>query len=132
MDRPRTGRSSPAGWRARCSSRRDAMVSRWPGSIRPGSSARSSVVVERSPAIAPPPERLLTERLLLRRWQADDAERLMPVLEANVEHLAPWIPWSVAEPLPLPRLAERLARFQASFDEGREWLYAIYRRDDET
>ena len=72
------------------------------------------------------PDELRTPRVLLRRWRPSDAVALQPVLAANVEHLAPWIPWRVAEPLDVEPLAARLAEFAAAFDETREWRYGIF------
>lgn len=77
----------------------------------------------------PVPAEYRTARLLLRRWCADDAVRLQPILEANVTHLQPWIPWRVAEPAPVERLRERLDGFASAFDEGREWRYGIFTLD---
>lgn len=74
----------------------------------------------------PVPTEYHTARLVLRRWCADDAVRLEPILEANVAHLKPWIPERVAEPAPVARLRERLEGFSSAFDEGREWRYAIF------
>jgi len=72
------------------------------------------------------PDELRTPRLLLRRWRPSDAEALQPVLAANVAHLAPWIPWRVAEPLAAGPLATRLAEFAAAFDATREWRYGLF------
>jgi RimJ/RimL family protein N-acetyltransferase len=76
------------------------------------------------PATMPP--ELRTARLLLRPWRADDAPALLPILEANWEHLGPWIPARVATPVPEPELAERLAGFAAEFTADREWRYGIF------
>ena len=76
------------------------------------------------------PDELRTPRLLLRHWRPGDALALQPVLAANVAHLAPWIPWRVAEPLDAARLADRLAEFAAAFDETREWRYGLFASDD--
>lgn len=73
-----------------------------------------------------PPDSHRTERLLLERFTPSHAPALLPLLEANVERLKPWIPWRVAEPVPLPRLRERLAAFARAFDAGREWRYAVH------
>lgn len=73
----------------------------------------------------PAPNQIRTRRLLLRPWRADDAEALLPVLEANQSHLGPWIPARVAEPAPLPQLTARLAAFAADFEADREWRYAL-------
>lgn len=76
------------------------------------------------------PTQLQTERLLLRPWQAGDAANLLPILEANYEHLSPWIPARIADPAPTPALAERLAGFNADFVAAREWRYALLTLDE--
>ena len=76
------------------------------------------------------PAELRTARLVLRRWRPDDAPRLHAALAPSVAHLAPWIPWAVAEPSPVPELEQRLARFGESFDAAREWLWAILSADE--
>lgn len=78
----------------------------------------------------PVPVILHTEHLLLRPWRAEDAPRLLPVLEANRAHLGPWIPARVAEPVPLPDLALRLAGFAADFEAAREWRYGLFAPDE--
>ena len=77
------------------------------------------------------PAQLRTERLLLRRWRAEDAPALAPVLVANVAHLGGWIPRWVSEPAALPDLARRLAGFAGAFDADREWRFAILSLDEE-
>jgi RimJ/RimL family protein N-acetyltransferase len=71
------------------------------------------------------PRELRTERLYLRPGQRSDAPALLPVLEANREHLSQWIPSRVAEPVPVDDLADRLSGFAQAFDAGREWRFAI-------
>lgn len=75
------------------------------------------------------PAEFRTERLHIRRWQPTDASELAPVLAANVEHLSPWIPWRVAEPLPAEQLALRLGEFATAFDADREWRYGVFASD---
>jgi RimJ/RimL family protein N-acetyltransferase len=79
----------------------------------------------------PVPSLLRTERLLLRPWRPEDAPALHPVLEANRAHLGPWIPARVAEPVPVPELAQRLAGFAADFQAAREWRYALFTPDEQ-
>lgn len=62
----------------------------------------------------------------MRPWCAEDAAELLPVLEANIEHLRPWIPARVAEPVPEPALAQRLAGFAADFAADREWRFGMF------
>jgi RimJ/RimL family protein N-acetyltransferase len=73
---------------------------------------------------------LRTERLTLRSWDAADAPALGPVLEANVAHLAGWIPAHVASPAPLPALAARLAGFADDFAAGRSYRFALLTPDE--
>ena len=77
----------------------------------------------------PVPDQLRTPRLLLRRWRTTDAAALAPILEANVAHLARWIPARVATPAPAEDLVERLETYVAAFDAGREWRYALLAGD---
>jgi RimJ/RimL family protein N-acetyltransferase len=72
------------------------------------------------------PTEARTERLLLRPWRAEDAPDLKPVLEANRDHLGPWIPARVADPAPLQALAERLSGFAADFEADREWRFGMF------
>jgi RimJ/RimL family protein N-acetyltransferase len=52
------------------------------------------------------PSRVQTPRLLLRRWEHDEASTLADLVEGNVEHLRPWMPWLKFEP---QIVAERVA-----------------------
>jgi RimJ/RimL family protein N-acetyltransferase len=72
------------------------------------------------------PDTLTTERTILRRWRPSDAVQLGPVLEANWDHLGPWIPIHVAEPIPKAELETRLAGFVADFDADLKWRYGMY------
>ena len=79
------------------------------------------------PQIASPaPIEIRTTRLLLRPWRGEDAGDLLPVLEANRDHLGPWIPARVATPAPVPVLAERLTGFGADFSADREWRFGMF------
>jgi RimJ/RimL family protein N-acetyltransferase len=83
-----------------------------------------------SPEMLLPPVELRTARLLLRPWRAGDAVALQPILEANQEHLVPWIPTRVSTPAPVPVLADRLAGFSADFAAAREWRYGMFTPDE--
>lgn len=75
------------------------------------------------------PVELRTDRLILRPWRVEDASSLHPILRANTAHLGPWIPARVAEPVPVPELAARLAGFAAEFLADREWRYSLLEID---
>jgi RimJ/RimL family protein N-acetyltransferase len=80
----------------------------------------------------PVPAEIRTPRFVLRRWCAEDARALLPVLEANFAHLSPWIPARVATPVPLPMLAARLAGFGNDFATAKEWRYGLFSPDETT
>lgn len=80
----------------------------------------------------PVPVELRTKRLFLRPWRAEDAPDLLPILEANWEHLGPWIPARVATPAPIPELEARLAGFGQDFMAAREWRYGLFASDAQT
>lgn len=75
------------------------------------------------------PSVLRTERLCLRAWRSEHAPLLLPLLEANVEHLGSWIPAHVASPVPLHELALRLIDFSENFAAERSWRWAIFSRE---
>jgi RimJ/RimL family protein N-acetyltransferase len=77
----------------------------------------------------PVPRELRSERLFFRPWQEADAVLLLPVLEANVDHLADWIPEHVSAPAPLEELKLRLAGFAGDFEAARNWRFGIFPED---
>ena len=72
------------------------------------------------------PAELRSERLLLRSWRVSDAEELKRTIDANIDHLRPWVPWATTEPSTPEAIAERVAAYQAAFEAGLEWLFAIF------
>jgi RimJ/RimL family protein N-acetyltransferase len=78
------------------------------------------------------PARIHTRRLVLRTWRAGDGARLKDAIDANLTHLQQWMPWAMNEPSPLDEVEERVARFEAAFAAGDEWIYGIFHPDGET
>lgn len=81
---------------------------------------------------AVPPHRVVTPRLVLRAWEPADAPALKAAIDRNLDRLRPWVPWAVHEPSPLEAVRERVARFRAEFDAGRDWVYGIFAPDGRT
>ncbi len=75
------------------------------------------------------PRRIETERLVLRCYEATDAEEMSRVVFASRHYLAPWMPWARDEPLSLIDRSELLATFIREFDEGAGFVLGIFRRD---
>jgi RimJ/RimL family protein N-acetyltransferase len=72
-----------------------------------------------------PPERIDTDRLVLRRWQAGDACALKAAIDSSLAHLQAWMPWALNEPSELSVIEHRIGEFEANFAAGKEWLYGI-------
>lgn len=72
-----------------------------------------------------PPERIATERLVLRAWHPDDAPALAAAVAENVPHLARWMPWATSDPATPEVYATRIAGFLARAASGDEFLYAM-------
>lgn len=72
--------------------------------------------------------RLTTDRLELARWTLDDVPELRRVLDANQEHLAPWIPFMRHEPRTLEQTRAWVAEFDARFESGEACRYAVRER----
>ena len=72
------------------------------------------------------PERISTERLLLRCWEAADAPALRVAIDASLDELRQWLPWAVAEPTPVEELAIRLEGFAHRFRAGEDWVFGVF------
>jgi len=73
-----------------------------------------------------PAYRIVTERLVLRCYQPEDAPLLAAAIEASLDHLKPWMPWARQEPQSIERRAMRLRRFRGLFDLGTDFIYGIF------
>lgn len=73
--------------------------------------------------------RIDTARLVLSRWTVGDAPELRRVLDANQEHLTPWIPFMRQEPRTLDETRAWVAGFEATFAAGEAYRYAVRERD---
>ena len=64
------------------------------------------------------PDTIASERLTLRRWLPDDAPALCAAIEANIDHLRPWMPWISAEPMSLDDRVALINQWQAEWERG--------------
>ena len=76
--------------------------------------------------ISGPAYRAITQRLLIRCWQPQDAPMLKEAIDASIDHLQPWMPWAMEEPTSLDTKIQRLRRFRGDFDLGNDFIYAIF------
>ena len=76
-----------------------------------------------------PPPVIRTERLLLRRWEPEDAALLDDAVSTSLDHLRAWMPWAHAEPLSLAERVGLLRRFRESFAQGVDFVYGVFAPD---
>lgn len=77
-----------------------------------------------------PAYRVVTDRLVLRPWNPEDAIALRDLIERGQSHLARFLPWARE----VPTLDEQLAqcrRMRGAFDLGTDLIYAAFLRADE-
>jgi RimJ/RimL family protein N-acetyltransferase len=79
--------------------------------------------------LAEPPRRLLTERLLLRSYAADDAPLVKEAIDSSLEHLRAFMDWAWAAPEPESVVRTRLREFRDAFRRGDDWIYGVFEPD---
>lgn len=72
------------------------------------------------------PTRLSRGNLLLRTWTPADAAALTALVERNLEHLRPWVPWIADEPMSVDDRATMLARWERDRLAGGDTVYGIF------
>jgi len=83
-----------------------------------------------APAIPGPAYRVRTRRLILRCWEPADAALLKAAIDANLEHLRPWMPWADDEPQDLQAKIALLRQWRGKFDLGQDFVYGIFSADE--
>lgn len=77
----------------------------------------------------PPAVDVASRRLVLREWEADDAEALGAAISASIEHLRPWMAWIAEEPVTLDARRARIAQWADERRQGGGAAYGIWRVD---
>lgn len=85
---------------------------------------------ESLPLLRPLPDRIETMRLVLRPWGPADAPVLKALIDANLDHLRPWMPWAMNEPSPLEAIAARIEIFAGNVREGTDYTIGIFLGDE--
>lgn len=77
-----------------------------------------------------PPATVDRGRYKLVRWSAAHAASLRAALTASDAHLRAWTPWVVDGRVPGMSLEDRLAKHDAQFVAGDEWVYGLFSADE--
>jgi len=57
---------------------------------------------------------------------------LKAAVDESLDHLRPWMPWAEEEPVSMQTRIDRIRRFRANFDLGREFIYGIFDPTEKT
>src|SRR5690348_2409105 len=72
------------------------------------------------------PERLeLDEGVVVRRYVEADIPMLVDVVNANLEHLAPWMPWA-QEPATVDSQMQFFRDTEKQWDDGTNFVYGVF------
>jgi RimJ/RimL family protein N-acetyltransferase len=72
------------------------------------------------------PDRIETDRLVLRTWTVDDAEALAVAITESIEHLRPWMPWIAHEPLALEDRQKLITEWDTKWRAGEDAVYGVF------
>ena len=73
-----------------------------------------------------PAYRIRTQRLMLRCWEPPDAAPLQELCAKNRDHLLPFIPWAVDEPVSVDVKLNFIRKRRGRFDLGRNFDYGVF------
>ncbi len=77
------------------------------------------------------PHRIETERLVLRRFVADDAAQLAAVIPRNMDHLRTFMKWIAFEPQTIEQREQLIADFARKFDTGEDYTLGMFNTEGE-
>jgi RimJ/RimL family protein N-acetyltransferase len=73
-----------------------------------------------------PAYRIETRRLVIRCWAPSDAPLLKAAIDASLDHLRPWMPWSERHPQEVETIVALLRSWRARFDLDEDYVYGIW------
>lgn len=76
------------------------------------------------------PNRIETERLVLRCWTPADAEKLRAAIDPSLDHLRRFMPWAMNEPRSMEETRALLLGFQERFEAGEDFTFGIFTIDE--
>lgn len=72
-----------------------------------------------------PPRLELPDGVVVRRYVEADLPMLVDVVNANLEHLAPWMPWA-QEPMTIESQTQFFRDTDLQWDEGTNFVYGVF------
>ena len=76
-----------------------------------------------------PPDRIVTDRLVIRRESVDDAVAIADAIDRNLVRLVPWMGWATEEATQPSAQLARIAEAVEQWDAGKMFDYGIFDLD---
>lgn len=73
-----------------------------------------------------PAYRIETPRLVIRCWEPKDAPMMKETIDANIDHLKPYLPWAAGYPKDLQLMIDQFRTFRGKFDLDQDFVYGIF------
>src|SRR3954447_2571146 len=71
---------------------------------------------------------VLDDGVVVRRYTAEDIPTAVAVINANIDHLAPWMPWA-QEPVTVEAQMEWFRETDRQWDEGTNFVHGVFAAD---
>ena len=72
------------------------------------------------------PDRIESERLVIRSWEPDDAPLLHAAITASVDHLRPWMPWIAFEPQTVEERRDLIEQWRNDAADGKDHVCGVF------
>lgn len=72
------------------------------------------------------PDRVETERLVLRLWTEADVPGLVAAITASLDHLRPWMHWVEGEPETVEQKTKRVVRWREEWEAGKNLTLGVF------
>lgn len=86
--------------------------------------------VEQSGIPVAPPERIVVDELVVRRYERQDAGALVAAVTRSIDHLRPWMPWIKFEPQTPAQRADLIEEWSARWDARLEFVMGVFDGDN--
>lgn len=73
----------------------------------------------------PPSTIVVSDRLLLRWPELEDAEMIAQAVGESLHHLSPWMPWATPQAAEIDEQRKRRAEQQSATEAGTEYMYLL-------
>lgn len=77
------------------------------------------------------PYRIVTNRLVIRRYRPEDAEMVSRAIAVSLENLKKWMPWARSEPSDLESKKALLKKFEQDFIKNIDYTFGLFNKRED-